>query len=210
TPILLLTAGEAVVGLEIDQVILEQDLVIRPFGPALQPPVYLYGCTILGDGRIVPVVDSTALVQQWLKVPELAAIRTANPRPAALTANPTILVVDDSLTIRQTLGRSLQRGGYQVLQAADGKDALDQLRENPHVAAVFCDVEMPRMNGFEFLTACRQQAEFRHLPVLMLTSRAGQKHRQMALDLGARAYLTKPYLEQDLLRQLRGILGQLE
>jgi len=115
-------------------------------------------------------------------------------------------VIDDSLTARQTLVLTLEKSGYRVIQAGDGREALEQLEKERYVQAIFCDVEMPIMNGFEFLTICRKQPATANLPVIMLTSRSGQKHREIAKLLGANAYLTKPYLEPDLLKIVRSVL----
>jgi chemotaxis family two-component system sensor histidine kinase/response regulator PixL len=204
SPLLLLSVDNAVYGLEIDQILLEQDLVIKPFSGLLRPPAYVYGCTILGDGRLVPVLDASGLVNHWLRTPEVGAVA---PQASVRTLEQTeILVVDDSLTIRGTLGKMLTKHGYRVHTAADGREALELLAQNPQIQAVFSDVEMPRMNGFEFLSACRQDQRYQTLPIIMLTSRAGEKHQKMAQNLGCSAYLTKPYLEADLLQTLMQLL----
>ncbi len=193
---LLLIAGESdIMALPVDQILQEQELVIKPFGSTIQPPPYLYGCTILGDGSLVPVLDTTALV-----APERS---TAIPIPRKNDRIPSILVVDDSLTARSTLCATLKKAGYHTLQARDGREALTQLTQHPEIQAVFCDVEMPNMNGFEFLTHCRPNFPKHILPIIMVTSRSGNKHRQIAQALGASAYLTKPFLEQDLIKTLK-------
>jgi chemotaxis family two-component system sensor histidine kinase/response regulator PixL len=234
-PILLIAAGAQTIALQVDQILQEQELVIKPFGSSIMPPAYLSGCTILGDGSLVPVIDGQALVEQKRRAglgrplagiskraieisqetpedqstspiallddptdPELPPKTT----PFSLTQVPTILVIDDSLTARQTLALTLEKAGHHVLQARDGREALAQLHQTP-VQAVFCDVEMPVMNGFEFLEQCRKDYPKADLPVIMLTSRSGDKHRQIAELMGASAYLTKPYLEQDLLGTLQ-------
>ncbi|MDY7016429.1 MAG: response regulator, partial [Cyanobacteriota bacterium] len=121
-------------------------------------------------------------------------------KPPVSRTNSWVLVVDDSITLRQNLTRTLERSGYQVLQARDGLEALKQLQNSQNVSLIICDLEMPKMNGLEFLNAYRQNSRVRHIPVVILTSRQGEKHRQLALGLGASAYLTKPYLEHDLLK----------
>jgi two-component system, chemotaxis family, sensor histidine kinase and response regulator PixL len=233
--LLMIEGEDQVMALPIDQILQEQELVIKPFGPAIAAPPYLYGCTILGDGSLVPVVDGQALISRQLPTAQLnrqsdiksdrqlnseldsaldseldsesdrqserAAQAAVAPQPSRRL--PIILVVDDSLTTRQTLAMTLQKAGYQTLLAKDGREALDQLEREPQIQAVFCDVEMPRMNGFEFLTQCRQQYPKTALPVIMLTSRSGDKHRQIAQYMGASGYLTKPYLEHDLLTTLQ-------
>jgi two-component system, chemotaxis family, sensor histidine kinase and response regulator PixL len=233
-PILLIANGTQTIALQVDQILQEQELVIKPFGSSILPPAYLSGCTILGDGSLVPVIDGHALAEQKRRAefgtaragsstnaPELefdsspalldrptdsTALAPELPRKTTPSFSfaqvPTILVIDDSLTARQTLAFTLEKAGLRVLQARDGREAIAQLHQTP-VQAVFCDVEMPVMNGFEFLEQCRKEYPKAHLPVIMLTSRSGDKHRQIAELMGASAYLTKPYLEQELLGTLQ-------
>jgi two-component system, chemotaxis family, sensor histidine kinase and response regulator PixL len=241
---LLLIAGDAeIIALPVEHILHEQELVIKPFGPAMISPSYLYGCTILGDGSLVPVIDGQALLEEQQSAaadlapqpeaqspaepltPEPSAPPEAPtaestpaevaPRAAAVTPpstakrgfkQPMVLVVDDSLTARHSLAATLKKAGYHVLEARDGQEALQQLQQNSTVRAVFCDVEMPRMNGFEFLTSCRQHYSASDLPVIMLTSRGGEKHRKIAKVLGATGYLTKPYLEQEVLKTLKTLI----
>lgn len=228
---LLLIAGESqIVALQVDQILQEQELAIKPFGRAVVPPAYLYGCTILGDGSLVPVIDGAMLIEQKQADPLAEAVAPgqsqvsqasapeASPSLVAKTgvgakkqgANPpgTVLVADDSLTTRQTLTLTLKKAGYRVIQARDGREALEHLQHNAAIDAVFCDVEMPRMNGFEFLHHCRQRFSPAVLPVIMLSSRSSNKHRQIAHYLGASNYLTKPYLEPELLHLLRTVLAE--
>lgn len=216
---LLLIAGESqFVALQVEQILQEQELAIKPFGPAVTPPPYLYGCTILGDGSLVPVIDGPTLVntkQPFIQPNALEQKLLAQEAPLALAAAPgaiaekpvtlktTVLVVDDSLTTRQNLALTLKKAGYQVMQARDGREALEQLQRTPQIDAIFSDVEMPRMNGFEFLSHCRQKFPKSALPVIMLSSRSSEKHRQVARLMGATDYLTKPYLEQELLQMLQ-------
>lgn len=208
TPILLIASGNEMIGIPVDYIVTEQELVIKPFGKIIPAPSYLYGCTIVADGTLVPVIDSATIVSKWLhqENPTYQPVVPATREVAGVVEQPTILVIDDSLTARQTLVLTLQKSGYQVVQAGDGREGLEQLDKIKNVAAVFCDVEMPQMNGFEFLATCRKQPHTANLPVIMLTSRSGQKHREIAKLLGATSYLTKPYLEQDLLQTVRAVL----
>jgi two-component system, chemotaxis family, sensor histidine kinase and response regulator PixL len=203
-PLLLIASGNDIIALEVDEVLDEQELVIKPFGQAGAPPKYLFGCAILGDGSLVPVIDGSVLVSSWQS--PLASAPVQAPKVAVQQNTQTILVVDDSLTTRQNVTLTLQKFGYQVIQAGDGKEALEKLRQEPGIKAVFSDVEMPTMNGFEFLSACRKSHSASALPIIMLTSRSGDKHRGIAKLLGANEYLTKPYLEQDLLKSLQTCL----
>jgi CheY-like chemotaxis protein len=117
-----------------------------------------------------------------------------------------VLLVDDSITLRQTLALTLERSGYQVLQAKDGYEAIEQLQHQTGIELVLCDIEMPRMNGFEFLKYRQQDAALAEIPVVILTSRSGEKHRLIAAELGANDYITKPFLEHKLLATLTGVL----
>ena len=232
TTLLLLSDGDQISALPIDRVINEQELAVKPFGKAIAPPSYIYGCTVLGDGSLVPVIDSTALLALNLgntanQSSRPALISSANtsvnisvntsvnasdvqsPTSELKTTSlqrRTLLIVDDSLTARQALYMTLEKFGYQVIQAADGREAIEQLSRSPEIQAVICDVEMPVMNGFEFLTACRKENRYANLPIVMLTSRSGAKHRGVAEMLGASGYHTKPYLEQQLIKTIQGLL----
>jgi two-component system, chemotaxis family, sensor histidine kinase and response regulator PixL len=221
TLLLIETADRQVIALVADQVLPEQELAIKPFGAALTAPPYFYGCTIMGNGSLVPVLDVQALVKpDLLPVPQIASARLSEAQSledirdrstmtgVAVDRTPVVLVVDDSLTTRQTLALTLQKAGYRVLQAKDGREGLEQVEREPDIKAVFSDVEMPRMNGFEFLGQCRQKYTKEQLPIIMLTSRGGDKHRQIAQYMGANDYLTKPYLAVDILRSLDAVLAK--
>ncbi|MGL5871853.1 MAG: response regulator, partial [Xenococcaceae cyanobacterium] len=119
---------------------------------------------------------------------------------------PTVLVVDDSAALRKTLALSLEKNGYQVLQAKDGREALEQMHKHSQINLVICDVEMPNMNGFEFLGMRRKETQLTRVPVAMLTSRSSEKHRGLATQLGANAYFTKPYIEQEFIGEIRKLL----
>lgn len=217
-PVLILARGNQFFALQVDRLVTEQESVIKPFGVALSPPAYAYGCTILGDGSLVPVIDGYAFLDDLLHrsdgggdapsletgddaIATLAAPSVSDRPPIRPTLHQTttLLVVDDAITSRRTLAISLERAGYRVLQARDGQEALEQLEQNPAVQLVVCDIEMPTMNGFEFLTARRQTPALANIPTLMLTSRSNDKHRWLAMQLGATDYFSKPYLEQEFL-----------
>lgn len=222
-PMLLLRQGGQFLALEVDRLLTEQELVVKPFGTTIAPPSYIYGCTILGDGSLIPVIDGAALLGQTvgeqtvitgtlsgLSVSEAVTREEAVVKPTALKTaqSPTLLVVDDSIALRQTLALTLQKSGYRVLQARDGREAIEQLQKNSAVQMVVCDVEMPNMNGFEFLSARRQDPQLARVPVAMLTSRSSDKHRHLATHLGANAYFTKPYIEQEFLAAIKTIIAQ--
>ena len=223
-PMLVLRQDQYVIALEIDRLVTEQELVIKPFGSAIAPPSFTYGCTILGDGSLIPVIDGTVLLEQILgQTTKAIAIHSGAKTILSISQNstisptgtsiktaktPTVLVVDDAVALRRTLALTLERAGCRVLQARDGREALDQLRQSSVIDLVVCDIEMPNMNGFEFLGQRRQDPEIAKIPVVMLTSRSNDKHRWLARQLGATAYFTKPYLEQEFLVAIEEILTE--
>ncbi|MEP0914602.1 response regulator [Leptolyngbya sp. GB1-A1] len=215
-PVLILKHNQQPVALQIDRLITEQEFVVKPFGSAIAPPDYTYGCTVLGDGMLVPVIDGQIFLETLLAPPtphpslHPAPDSTLTPstlHPIRQIRTTTILVVDDALTSRRILALSLERAGYQVLQARDGQEALEQLQQSQGIALVVCDIEMPNMNGFEFLTHRRQDTALAQIPTVMLTSRSNDKHRWLAMQLGATAYFTKPYLEQEFLQAIGRMVG---
>jgi chemotaxis family two-component system sensor histidine kinase/response regulator PixL len=223
---LVLRQEQQVLALEIDRLVTEQELVIKPFGSAIAPPSFTYGCTILGDGSLIPVIDGTVLLDQLLGHNTTATRINTGSKPITLSVHenssnsqtktgittphaPTVLVVDDAAALRRTLALTLERAGCRVLQARDGREALEQLRQRSSpVNLVVCDIEMPNMNGFEFLGQRRQDPQLSKIPVVMLTSRSNDKHRWLAMRLGATAYFTKPYLEQEFLVAIKHIIDE--
>ncbi|MDJ0729856.1 MAG: hybrid sensor histidine kinase/response regulator [Crocosphaera sp.] len=215
SPLLILRRGECLYALEVNRLVTEQELVIKPFGKALAAPAYTYGCTILGDGTLIPVVNGTILLEECLESSETSGkspgiiIESSeeDSSPAMpMVQNSTVLVVDDSAALRRTLALTLQKSGYRVIQARDGREALEQLQQSSGIKLVICDVEMPNMNGFEFLGQRRRDPELMKIPVAMLTSRSSEKHRHLATHLGASAYFTKPYIEQQFLETIKNIM----
>jgi two-component system, chemotaxis family, sensor histidine kinase and response regulator PixL len=233
-PLLIIRQENQYWALEVDRLVTEQELVVKPFGTAIKPPPYIYGCTILGDGSLVPVIEGNSLIEMTLEggstsvrnsnlsssvvlnltteTEESSQIEVSKPEePSVSTAQitiPRILVVDDSAALRRTLAFSLQKAGYRVFQAKDGKEALQQLQQGTMVDLVICDVEMPNMNGFEFLGQRRREASIKDIPVAMLTSRSNDKHRRLAMQLGASAYFSKPYVEQEFLTAIKDMITQ--
>ncbi|HIK05936.1 MAG TPA: hybrid sensor histidine kinase/response regulator [Trichormus sp. M33_DOE_039] len=244
-PVLLLKHNHGVFALEVDQIIGEQELVIRPVGNAIASPKYIYGCSSLANGTLILVIDGTLLLQsiEMQATLDIAALPEASiPNNITLTAsdstlksmplltaskpiNPhqeeaasqsleatqksqgVVLVVDDAISLRQTVSLTLQKSGYQVIQAQNGIEALEQLQRYPQIQVVISDLEMPRMNGFELLTQIRHNPNFSKSPVVILTSRSAEKHRQLAQELGAKGYLTKPYLEHELLSTVEQLMN---
>lgn len=214
--VLMIDQGQDLVAVEIDKFWGEQEVTIRqPQGNIKMPPGFT-GCTILGDGRIVPLLDAIEFVR-WIdgdlatstansKFNFLTKPATLTPTPAAPAPRSRILVVDDSINVRRFVALTLEKAGYLVEQAKDGQEAIEKLQAGLHPQAVVCDVEMPRMDGYGFLATIKGLAQFKNIPVLMLTSRSGDKHRKIAMNLGARGYFSKPFKEQELLATLTQLI----
>ena len=190
----------------------EQEATIRPIeSPFPLPPGFL-SSVVLGDGRAIPLVAPLSLAEACLKgnfTENEAGIILAEKERQASTLqaqSQTILVVDDSINVRRYLGLTLEKAGYEVEQAKDGQEAVDKLLGGLRVQAVICDIEMPRLDGYGVLEELKPRAEFHHLPIAMLTSRSNEKHRKLAMNLGASAYFSKPYNEQELIQTLAELL----
>ncbi|MDJ0743235.1 MAG: hybrid sensor histidine kinase/response regulator [Xenococcaceae cyanobacterium MO_167.B27] len=229
-PLLLLRRGTTLFALEIKKLITEQELVIKPFGKVMAAPNYTYGCTILGDGTLIPVLNGAALIDEFLGVNQ-SSISNSESEPETSLDNSNknqtseligsinstvqtvhnktkIMIIDDSSALRRTMALSLQHQGYQVFQAKDGQDAMKQLRNQLDIDLIVCDIEMPNMNGFEFLNSRRKNSQLQQIPVAMLTSRSSDKHRNLAKQLGANAYFTKPYIEEEFIVQIEELIAQ--
>ena len=214
-PLLLLRRGQQMHAIEVVSLLSEQELVIKPYGKAIAAPRYSYGCTILGDGSLIPAFDGSALIATILGEEQPMVhthTRTADTvndiaTEKRLTALKTIMIVDDSTALRRTMALTLEKEGYRVVQKKDGKEALNGFKQHPELDLIICDVEMPVMNGFEFLGMRRRDSALAQVPTFMLTSRSGAKHRNLAKQLGADGYFTKPYVEQDFVREVKNILS---
>ena len=217
--VIIINQGNQVMAVQVDRCWGEQEVAIRRVEGNIPLPSGFSNCTILGDGRVVPLVNANELLY-WIttnertpKTNQLPSARLKNVflTPAddtvvSMNQKGTILIVDDSINVRRFLALTLEKGGYQVEQAKDGQDALDKLQNGLRVQAVICDIEMPRVDGYGFLGRIKSNNNFKDLPIAMLTSRSSDKHRQLAIQLGARAYFSKPYNEQELLKTLDEII----
>jgi chemosensory pili system protein ChpA (sensor histidine kinase/response regulator) len=212
--IVVLRSAGNFLAIQVDQVVGEQEIVIKQLEGPVPKPIGIAGATVMGDGRIMPIGDVLELI-------DIAMGRVGKDRRAMLweqnnlaaasetpVNEPRVLIVDDSITVRELLSMTFNKAGYRVEQARDGQEAWDKLKSGLPCDIVFCDIEMPRMNGLELLSRLHKDPDLTHLPVAMLTSRGAEKHREMAFDLGASGYFTKPYLEEALLdaasRMLKG------
>ena len=201
-PLLLIRSGDLRVAVAVDQIVGSREIVVKPVGPQMASIPGIFGATIMGDGSVVVILD----------VAPLARRRAAQPReveaaPAGETHRvPLVMVVDDSVTMRKVTGRVLERHKFEVATAKDGIDALERMDERvPDL--MLLDIEMPRMDGYELATQMKSDPRLRDVPIVMITSRTGEKHRQRAMDIGVERYLGKPYQENELVRNVYELLG---
>ncbi len=192
-PVVLVRAGEHSTGLVADELIGSREIVVKSVGPQISSIRGISGATILGDGRIVIILDIGALVRgEWRSRFAAQPLREKGDRRTFA------MVVDDSITVRRVTQRLLERNGMRVLTARDGMDAVTLLQDNvPDI--ILLDIEMPRMDGYEVAAHVRNDPRLRDVPIIMITSRVGEKHRARAIELGVDDYLGKPYQEAQLL-----------
>ncbi|MET0321171.1 MAG: response regulator, partial [Duganella sp.] len=211
-PVMLLKNGNERLAVQVDEVLGNREVVIKNIGPQLARMAGIAGATVLGSGDIVLILNPVALVQHLAQHPEAReqyAQAAQGHRPADV-ADPdarTVMVVDDSMTVRRVTQRLLEREGYRVLLAKDGVDALEQLTaqgQGPDLLLV--DIEMPRMDGFDLTRQLRADERWRDIPIVMITSRSADKHRNYALELGVNAFFGKPFPEPELLATVTRLL----
>jgi len=199
-PVILVRAGERSAALVTDELVGSREVVLKSVGPQIASVRGIAGATILGDGRIVIILDVGALVRsEWRgRAPEASVRPVRDDRIFAM-------VVDDSITVRRVTQRLLERNGMRVLTANDGIEALSQLQEHvPDV--ILLDIEMPRMDGYEVAAHVRSDPRLADVPIIMITSRVGEKHRARAIELGVDDYLGKPYQESELLDAIEALV----
>ena len=230
--VLLFRMGDQRMGIEIDKSWGEREVAVRRVEGPIALPAGFSNCTILGDGQVIPLISLPDFAR-WVLNCEASNISSAkalysNPvaqgaiDPVSLQTVPDpdvnrsarFLVIDDSVNVRRLLALTLEKAGYAVEQARDGQDAIDRLENGLEIDGIVCDVEMPRMDGYSFLSKLRSadretpsHVKFSDIPVTMLTSRSGEKHRTLAMNLGATAYFSKPYQERVLLKSLADSLA---
>ncbi|MCK5859955.1 MAG: response regulator, partial [Abyssibacter sp.] len=205
-----LGGAERRVALVCDQLQGNREIVSKQVGPQVGAIDGMAGATIMPDGEVVLILDLAGLLRA------AAQRATLQPIAAPVDAEPergvdalTVMVVDDSITMRRVAERLLTRNGYGVVTAKDGMDAMAQLQgERPDV--MLLDIEMPRVDGFEVATYVRNTAELADLPIIMITSRSGDKHRERAARIGVNRYLIKPYQEAQLLSEIESVLGEMQ
>lgn len=198
--VLLLRSGSQRIALHVDEIRGNHEVMVKNIGPQLARLPGIAGATVLGNGKTVLIINPVQMTQR------IARRKIHKTAPIALRVLPMVMVVDDSLTVRKITTRMLSRAGYQVITAKDGVDALEKLSETtPDV--MLLDVEMPRMDGFELTRLLRRDAQTKNMPIIMITSRTADKHREHALKLGVNIYLGKPYQDDTLLELIAGFVS---
>jgi chemosensory pili system protein ChpA (sensor histidine kinase/response regulator) len=194
--VLLLRSGSQRIALNVDELLGNQEAMVKNIGPQLARLPGIAGATVMGDGKVVLILNPVQFAQ---RIGGSKAGQSVAEKP--LNTAPLIMVVDDSLTVRKITSRILSRAGYQVLTATDGVDALEKMEEfTPDV--MILDIEMPRMDGFALVRELRRVPKTENLPIIMITSRTADKHREYAMQLGVNTYLGKPYQEDELLQNI--------
>ncbi|MDH1442506.1 Hpt domain-containing protein [Pseudomonas sp. GD03721] len=203
-PVILVRSSEHAVAVQVDSLAGSREIVVKSLGPQFAGVHGISGATILGDGRVVVILDLLATIRvrhahlQSQLTPRLASRQAAANEEVEVDRPTLVMVVDDSVTVRKVTSRLLERNGMNVVTAKDGVDAIAQLQEHkPDI--MLLDIEMPRMDGFEVATLVRHDERLKDLPIIMITSRTGEKHRERAMAIGVNQYLGKPYQESLLL-----------
>ncbi|TDR39729.1 chemosensory pili system protein ChpA (sensor histidine kinase/response regulator) [Tahibacter aquaticus] len=213
-PLLMTRTGDQRAAVRIDGVVGSREVVVKSVGPQISSVAGIFGATIMGDGSVVMILDLAPLVRRYvaLRAASVEAgvdIATFAPQPVAPPVEerrqPLVMVVDDSITMRKVTTRVLERNDMDVITAKDGLDAVEKLQDKvPDL--MLLDIEMPRMDGYELATYMKNDPRLKLVPIIMITSRTGEKHRQRALEIGVERYLGKPYQEVDLLRNVQETL----
>lgn len=200
-PVLLVRSGDSRMAIHVEATLGNREIVVKPLAPQLSRLPAVSGATILGDGNVILILNIQGLVRiDTSTQPLQSRIEESNSDAVS-----TIMVVDDSITIRKVTTRFLERNNYKVVTAKDGVDAVQKLQDFTP-ALILLDIEMPRMDGYELATHVRNNARLKNVPIIMITSRTGDKHRQRAMDIGIQEYLGKPYNESELLGHVQSVV----
>ncbi len=203
-PLLLARSGDQRAAICVDNVLGSREIVVKSTGPQVSSIPGIFGATMMGDGRVVIILDLAPMVRRAVAASDAGVLPVAHEQEDARRV-PLVMVVDDSITMRKVTSRVLERHGLEVATAKDGVDAIEKLVDRvPDV--MLLDIEMPRMDGYELATHMRNDARLKSVPIIMITSRTGDKHRQRAFEIGVDRYLGKPYQESDLMRNVQEIL----
>jgi len=203
TPIILMRSGAYRTALHVDEIIGNQEVVMKPMGTQLSHVPGMIGASVLGDGAIVLVINAVQLANR--EVFAAGAAKVAEIAPIVENLRKVALVVDDSLTMRKVLSRVLEREDFEVVTANDGMDAIEKLQEvTPDI--ILTDIEMPRMDGFEFSRYVRDNPATLKTPLIVISSRTADKHRNVATEIGVNAFLGKPVQDETLIEQVNALL----
>jgi chemosensory pili system protein ChpA (sensor histidine kinase/response regulator) len=204
-PVILVRGADQPMALQVDHLLGSREIVVKSLGPQFSAVHGVSGGTILGDGSVVVILDLPALIRDE-NAGILNQVEMQDERDMS-SETPLVMVVDDSVTVRKVTTRLLERNGMDVVTAKDGVDAIAQLQDcEPDV--MLLDIEMPRMDGFEVATLVRHDPRLKDVPIIMITSRTGQKHRERAFSIGVNEYLGKPFQEQELLATIEQVSGE--
>ncbi|MGN6729564.1 MAG: Hpt domain-containing protein [Rhodanobacteraceae bacterium] len=208
-PLLMIRTGDLRAAVRIDAVVGSREIVVKSVGPQISSVPGIFGATIMGDGSVMLILDIAPLVRRVIARQQIAAEMAEAPRQSSADQEerprPLVMVVDDSITMRKVTSRVLERNDYEVLTAKDGLDAVEKLIDRvPDL--MLLDIEMPRMDGYELATHMKNDPRLASVPIIMITSRTGEKHRQRAFEIGVERYLGKPYNEAELLRNVQEML----
>ncbi len=207
-PVIVMRGGGRPFAVRVDELLGKEEIVIKSLGEFLEGVGPFAGATISGEGRVILLVDPTRLLEasRQLPAPEAAEPVEMRVAPAhAAEAERAVMLVDDSISIRKYVGQMLEKAGFRVFTAVDGQDALQQLTEL-NVQTIITDLEMPRVNGYALIEDLRRRPNTRDVPVIVLTTRAGEKHVNVARRLGVRHYITKPVDEQAFIRLVESLV----
>jgi chemotaxis protein histidine kinase CheA/CheY-like chemotaxis protein len=207
--IIILRNDTSYLALQVDQFLGEYEIVIKQLEGPIPQPAGIAGATVLGDGRVMAIANVLELfdIASGRLRPSTSGLTIQPTVEEDIAVDPTVLIVDDSITVRELLSLTFAKVGYRVEQAKDGQDAWEKLRAGLPCDMIFCDIEMPRMDGLDLLSRLQKDARLKDIPVAMLTSRGADRHRQSAIQLGAKGYFTKPYLEEELLSASKRLLN---
>lgn len=210
-PVLMIKANNGqTVALLVDQLIGSRaQIVVKPIGQQFASIGAIAGATILGDGQVCLILDGQNIARQIQSTPRHKQLNEAVYRQRESDERRLVMIVDDSVTVRKVTSRLLERQGYDVVTAKDGVDAIEQL-ENIKPDLMLLDIEMPRMDGFEVLNLVRHHDMHQYMPIIMITSRTGEKHRERAFSLGVSQYMGKPFQEEELLENIDALLVAFE
>jgi chemosensory pili system protein ChpA (sensor histidine kinase/response regulator) len=207
-PVILVRGAEQPMALQVDNLMGSREIVVKSLGPQFGTVRGVSGATILGDGNVVVILDLPAMIRSDIlsERQRLASLEKSRETARYEERVTTVMVVDDSVTVRKVTSRLLERNGMEVITAKDGLDAVAQLQDHqPDI--ILLDIEMPRMDGFEVASFIRHDDTLRETPICMITSRTGEKHRERAMAIGVNEYLGKPFQETELLETIKRLTG---